>query len=72
MTDSVDSIHSCSYQCQRPACIKAQRDGLAKQNERYWTALGVINKHAKQGVEDPRFAKDQCALIVEEIQKLFY
>lgn len=23
-----DDIHTCSYECQRPACIKAQRDEL--------------------------------------------
>lgn len=25
-----DQIHTCSYSCERPACIKAQRDELAK------------------------------------------
>ena len=25
-----DSIHTCSYSCERPACIKAQRDELAQ------------------------------------------
>lgn len=25
-----DNIHTCSYECERPACIKAQRDELAK------------------------------------------
>lgn len=24
-----DGVHTCSYSCQRPACIKAQRDELA-------------------------------------------
>jgi len=24
------SIHTCSYECERPACIKAQRDELAQ------------------------------------------
>ena len=24
------SIHTCSYSCERPACIKAQRDELAQ------------------------------------------
>lgn len=28
-----DSIHSCSYYCQRPECIKAQRDELVKKME---------------------------------------
>jgi hypothetical protein len=25
-----DNIHSCSYECERPTCIKAQRDELAQ------------------------------------------
>ena len=25
-----DEIHTCSYSCERPACIKAQRDELAQ------------------------------------------
>ena len=25
-----DSIHTCSYSCERPACIKAQRDELVQ------------------------------------------
>jgi len=25
-----DDIHTCSYECERPACIKAQRDELAQ------------------------------------------
>ena len=27
-----DSIHTCSYSCERPACIKAQRDELAQRS----------------------------------------
>lgn len=25
-----DALHTCSYECERPECIKAQRDGLRK------------------------------------------
>jgi len=25
-----DNIHTCSYSCERPACIRAQRDELAQ------------------------------------------
>lgn len=28
-----ESIHSCSYQCQRPACVLRQRNELLKQAE---------------------------------------
>jgi hypothetical protein len=42
-----DSIHSCGYHCDRPACIKAQRDHLHAENERLreaaQKALGALN-----------------------------
>jgi len=31
--------------------------------------LDLIRKHASQGVTDPQFAKDQCALILELLDK---
>ena len=35
-----DTIHSCSYYCQIPACIKAQRDELReKLYQRTWVGL---------------------------------
>ena len=35
-----DTIHSCSYYCQIPACIKAQRDELReKLCQRTWVGL---------------------------------
>jgi hypothetical protein len=38
----MDDIHSCSYFCDRPACIKAQRDELReKLVEREWQTLTV-------------------------------
>jgi hypothetical protein len=36
----MDDIHSCSYFCDRPACIKAQRDKLREiLYEREWQGL---------------------------------
>ena len=35
-----DTIHSCSYYCQIPACIKAQRDELREYiKQRTWVGL---------------------------------
>ena len=28
--ESLDSLHSCSYYCEKPACIRAQRDSFVK------------------------------------------
>jgi hypothetical protein len=36
----MDDIHSCSYFCDRPACVKAQRDKLREMlYEREWQGL---------------------------------
>jgi len=36
----MDDIHSCSYFCDRPACVKAQRDKLREiLYERTWVGL---------------------------------
>jgi hypothetical protein len=36
----MDDIHSCSYFCDRPACVKAQRDKLREiLYEREWQGL---------------------------------
>jgi len=32
---SDQDIHTCSYSCERPACIRAQRDALRADAERY-------------------------------------
>lgn len=32
--------------------------------------IALIRKHAAQGVADPRFAKDQCALILEAVANI--
>ena len=42
-------IHSCSYFCERPECIKAQRDELRKDYER-------LDWIAQQSLEDLSFA----------------
>ena len=39
-----DTIHSCSYYCHIPACIKAQRDELRdKLYQRTWVGLTPLN-----------------------------
>jgi hypothetical protein len=45
----MDDIHSCSYQCENPACIKAQRDELAA---KFFKQLGKVNQHYADGWND--------------------
>jgi hypothetical protein len=37
MTD--DTIHTCSYSCERPGCIRAQRDELVAKVEALWAEV---------------------------------
>ena len=43
----MDDIHSCSYFCDRPACVKAQRDKLREiLYEREW--VGLTNREIQE------------------------
>lgn len=46
--EPVDRIHSCSYFCDRPACIKAQRKYLAQQNAELILLLESINRMCRK------------------------
>ena len=44
-------IHTCSYHCHRPACIKAQRDELRdKLSQRQW--VGLTDDEIEQGCRE--------------------
>ncbi len=47
------SIHTCSYSCERPACIKAQRDEL-------------VQKLPKLVAEAVAAEREACAMVAEE------
>ena len=46
MTD----IHSCSYYCDRPECIKRQRDELREQLERVTAERDELRRRISEGV----------------------
>ncbi len=46
-----DDIHSCSYHCDRPACIKQQRDELRELQGR---ELEAFERGRQQGMEQQR------------------
>lgn len=50
MTD----IHSCSYHCERPACIKAQRDELLQLLEEQQKRFDHLNSVLHIGMQDAR------------------
>jgi len=75
-----DDIHTCSYSCERPACIKAQRDELTQrlsklqsENERLLEELrqGSID-YTRAEVERLREAlaaeREACAKLCDELR----
>ena len=54
-----DDIHTCSYECERPACIKAQRDELAKR----------LFELVAEAVAAER---EECAKVCEEIEEKYH
>jgi hypothetical protein len=63
----MDDIHSCSYFCDRPACIKAQRDKLREiLYEREWQGLTDEEK----SVIRSSVAYSQFMTVVEYAEKV--
>ena len=71
---NIDEIHSCSYYCDRPGCIKAQRDELRDKYEE------AVNKQRAEGlikVRDSAYAygyatgaeaeREACAKLCETL-----
>jgi len=58
----MDDIHSCSYHCQNPVCIKAQRDEL---RDSYFKQLGLVNMHYLNGWNN---ALDESAARISEMK----
>ena len=59
MTD----IHSCSYYCTNPACIKAQRDEL---REKYHALLDEYEAQANRAITNNNF-KTRLAQAIEDM-----
>jgi hypothetical protein len=65
------SIHTCSYYCDRPECIRAQRDELRQkleQAEKQWVGLTdeEIWAEGADNVLDVYFARDIEAKLKEK------
>lgn len=68
------NIHSCSYHCQNPACIKAQRDELvAKHLEQFdlgWNAaLDVAVEHIGEIKGFGQATQDSFAVFIQGLKK---
>jgi hypothetical protein len=57
-----EEIHSCGYHCQIPACVKAQRDELAK---KYFRQLGLVDQNYAYGWND---ALDEAVARISNIR----
>lgn len=57
--EDIDGIHSCGYHCDKPKCIKAQRDYLA----------ALLNDQFRIIKEAKAEEREACAKVCEEIEK---
>jgi len=57
---NTDTLHSCSYACERPGCIRAQRDYLATKVE----ALKAENEMLREALKD---ADNELDLLDEDM-----
>ena len=58
---TMNDIHSCSYYCERPACIRAQRDEL---RAKYFALLDDYENMANQAIFNNDF-KNRLAQAIE-------
>ena len=63
MTD--DTIHTCSYSCERPGCIRAQRDELVAKVEALWAEV----ENWKESFCQAASRAERLAEALEEIQR---
>jgi outer membrane murein-binding lipoprotein Lpp len=52
---SADTLHTCSYACERPGCIRAQRDYLAAKVEALQATLAALkaeNEMIREALKD--------------------
>jgi len=68
MTD--DTIHTCSYSCERPGCIRAQRDELVAKVEALRTEAEQHLRQAMSNGAKARAAQAQADNLRTEIEAL--
>jgi len=68
MTD--DTIHTCSYECERPGCIRAQRDELVAKVEALSTDLRAMRAELERAMEARQLISDDLATAEARADKL--
>src|SRR5690606_26966138 len=68
MTD--DTIHTCSYECERPGCIRAQRDELVAKVEALSTDLRAMRAELERALEARQLISDDLATAEGRADKL--
>ena len=58
-----DEIHSCNLHCERPACIKAQRDDL---RQRYFDLCDLQARSLKQAIQNGKWEADAQVMSFKE------
>ncbi|HEY8354560.1 MAG TPA: hypothetical protein VIK69_06035 [Methylophilaceae bacterium] len=68
MTD--DTIHTCSYSCERPGCIRAQRDELVAKVEALSTDLRAMRAELERAMEARQLISDDLATAEARAERL--
>ena len=63
------NIHTCSYECERPECIKAQRDELAQRMFKLVAEAVAAEREACAEICDNwELGRDDICLVAAEIR----
>jgi hypothetical protein len=54
-----DEIHTCNLHCERPACIKSQRDDL---RQRYFDLCDLQARSLNQAIQNGKWEADSAVL----------
>ena len=64
-----ESIHTCSYYCERPECIKRQRDELVKEMEAREAVDGRYDERTAAPIAQLEAAQSQAAALQVELDE---
>lgn len=67
---TTETIHTCSYSCERPGCIRAQRDELVAKVEALSTDLRAMRAERERAMEARQLISDDLATSEARAERL--
>jgi hypothetical protein len=65
-----ETVHTCSYECDRPGCIRAQRDELVAKVEALSTDLRAMRAERERAMESRQLISDDLATAEARAERL--